>query len=272
MPGTGAASTGTVEETLTEDPALDAACAAFWGDPDYTDPLSRTTLDRAATAPEAGPTDPFFYEMTGDDIDSAFDAAPTAAKEAAAALSEWFRTEPERGAEADGDAFRIAWDGVAGSCSGVSAAASWAVGTGADGTKPAALVCADVFDTPGTLTHFGNANVLTSNMFKLVGLSAREVPADRMDEVRETSDLLTAEILAVDDDAVATALEQVRVPFQDALAGDSWSDGLDQPLTALSTACTDAGYSSPDPGEIENGAVIGANAAREDGMDYGEGS
>lgn len=272
MPGDETASTGVAEGTTIEDPALGAACAAFWGDPGYTDPLSRTALDRAATAPQAGPADPFFYAMTGDDIDLAFDAAPTAAKESAAVLSEWFRTQPEQGTEADGDAFRTAWEGVAGSCSEVSAAASWAVAPGADGAKPAALVCAEVFDTPGTLTHFGNANVLTSNMFKLVGLSAREVPAARMDEVQKTADLLTAEIVAVDDEAVGTALEQVRAPFQDALEGDTWSDGLDQPLSTLSTACADAGYSTPDPGEIENGAVIGANAVREDDTNYGEGS
>ena len=270
-PGDGSVSTDAADQTLTEDPGLGAACATFWGDPDYTDPLSRTILDRAATAPQAGPADPFFYAMTGDDIDLAFDAAPVAVKESAAALSAWFRTQPERGTGADGDAFRAAWDGVASSCSGVSVAASWAVAPGADGTKPAALVCAEVFDTPGTLTHFGNANVLTSNMFKLVGLSAREVPAERMDEVQKTADLLAAEIVAVDDEEVGSALKQVRAPFRDALEGDAWSDGLEQPLTTLSIACTDAGYSSPDPGEIENGAVIGANAVREDGTDYGEG-
>ncbi|GAA4530639.1 hypothetical protein GCM10023160_31970 [Brachybacterium paraconglomeratum] len=269
-PGVGAASSGAVQETASEDPALNAACAAFWGDPDYSDPLSRAVLDRAATAPQAGPTDPLFYAMTGDDIDTTFQDAPASAKEPAAVLSDWFRTQPELGAEADGDAFRTAWEGLAGSCSEVSSAASWAVAPGADGTKPAALVCAEVFDTPGTLTHFGNANVLTSNMFKLVGLSAREVPAERMDEVAKTADLLTAEITAVDDDAVTAALEQVRAPFQDALEGDTWSEGLEQPLATLTAACTDAGYSSPDLGEIENGAVIGANAAHEGGMDYGE--
>ena len=259
-----------MEETSGEDPALGAACGAFWGDPDYTAPLSRTVLDRAATAPQAGPADPFFYVMTGDDIDTTFQEAPASAKESAAVLSDWFRTQPERGTEADADAFRAAWEGVADSCSDVSAAASWAVAPGADGTKPASLVCAEVFDTPGTLTHFGNANVLTSNMFKLVGLSAREVPAERMDEVEKTAELLTAEIVAVDDAAVTDALEQVRAPFQDALEGDLWSEGLRQPLNALGAACTDTGYSSPGPGEIENGAVIGANAAHEGGMDYGE--
>src|SRR5699024_4729725 len=181
--------------------ALGTACATFWGDPEYIDPLSRTVLAQAASAPEIGPSDPGFYALTGDEVDTAFEGAPTQARQAAGALSDWFRTEPERGAEADLEAFPSAYEGLASSCRETSAAARWAVAPGKDGTKPAALVCADVFDTPGTLTHFANANVLTSNMFKLVGLSPREVPAGREQDVRDTADLLSAEIAAVDDEA-----------------------------------------------------------------------
>lgn len=240
-------------EPAPADPSLTSACEEFWGDPDYRAPLSRDVLDRAATAPEAGPSDPFFYAMTGDDIDQVFDSAPESAQTAGAALSDWFRTQPEQGTDADLDAFEDAWEGVASACSDTSAAAAWALEPGEDGSKPAALSCADVFDTPGTLTHFGNANVLTSNMFKLVGLSARTVPSDRMDDVRATADLLAAEIAAVDDDAVREALTAVRAPFQDAVDGDLASDGLNDPLTELGTACEAAGYSSPAPGEIESG-------------------
>ncbi|WP_232820312.1 hypothetical protein [Brachybacterium sp. YJGR34] len=249
------------------DPALVAACGEFWGDPLYQDPTSRVVLDRAATAPDAGPSDPFFYAMTGDDVDLVFEDAPEDARTAASTLAEWFRTEPERGTEADLEAFRSAWDGLAGTCQGVSVAASWTVAPGAEGTKPAALVCADVFDTPGTLTHFANANVLTSNMFKLVGLSAQQVPGDRTEDVRATDELLAAEIAAVDDPAVGAALEQVRAPFQDALAGDTASDGLQQPLDQLSTACDAAGYSAPELGE-DGGAVVGAGAARGNHTDH----
>ncbi|HEX7351565.1 hypothetical protein [Brachybacterium sp.] len=237
-------------EAPAEDPALAAACAEFWGDPDYRDPLSRTVLDRAGSAPEVGPSDPFFYAMTGDDIDAAFEQAPEPAQQAAAVLAEWFRTEPERGMDADRAAFAGAWEGLAAPCQELSVAAAWSLSAGEDGTKPAALVCADVFDTPGTLTHFANANVLTSNMFKLVGLSPREVPGGREDDVRATAELLGAEIAAVDDPAVAAALEQVRTPFLDALEGDTWSDGLSASLTELGTACEAAGYPSPAPGEI----------------------
>src|SRR5699024_8305516 len=111
--------------------------------------------------------------------------------------------------------------------------------------KPATLVCAQTFDTPGTLTHFANANVLTSNMFKLVGRAPQTVPADRMDEVQATADLLTSQIDAVDDAGVHAALEAVRAPFLDALDGDTWSEGLQEPLTELTAACDAAGYAAP---------------------------
>lgn len=246
----------------TADPAaeaaLETACTEFYGDPDYTAPLSRVVLDRAATAPDVGPSDPFFYTMTGDDIDAVFDAAPEEAQQAATALAEWFRTEPEHGQDADRDGFRDAWEGLAAACQGASTAATWIIEPGEDGTKPAPLVCSRIYDTPGTLTHFGNANVLTSNMFKLVGLGGRSVPAERMDDVRATDELLAREIAAVDDDAVREALTKVRAPFQDAIAGDMWSDGLQQPLDELAGACQDVGYDVPAISEEDNSAVVGA--------------
>lgn len=237
-----------------EDPALGEACTEFWGDPDYADPLSRTVLDRAGSAPESGPSDPYFYAMIGDDIEATFEGTDEPAQQAAAGLAEWFRTEPERGRDLDRDGFATAWEGAAEACASSSEAAAWTVAPGEDGSKPAALVCAQVFDTPSTLTHFANSNVLTSNMFKLVGLSGRTVPGDRMDDVEATDQLLAAQIAAVDDDGVRSALEQVRAPFQDALEGDTWSDGLSEPLGALGGACDAAGYSAPALGELEDEA------------------
>lgn len=231
------------------DPSLVAACGDFWGDPDYRAPQSRVVLDRAGTAPQAGPSDPLFYAMTGDDIDDTFADAPAEAAAAGEELSAWFRSEPESGADADLDTFRAAWQQLAGACADVSDAAAWIVEPGDDGTKPATLVCAQTFDTPGTLTHFANANVLTSNMFKLVGRVPQEVPGDRMDEVQATADLLTTQIDAVDDAGVGTALDAVRAPFLDALDGDSWSEGLQEPLSELASACGAAGYASPELGE-----------------------
>lgn len=242
----------TTSPAASADPALAAACGEFWGDPDYTAPLSRVVLDRAATAPEVGPSDPFFYAMTGDDVDATFVDAPEGARTAATGLAEWFRTQPEQGQDADLESFRTAWQGVASECAEVSAAAAFAAQPGQDAPKPASLVCADVFDTPGTLTHFRNANVLTSNMFKLVGLSAQQVPGDRLDDVQATADLLTREIDRVDDDAVRSGLEQVRAPFQQALEGDMWSEGLSGPLEELGAACDAAGYDSPDSGELDD--------------------
>lgn len=247
------------------DPALAASCGEFWGDPEYVAPLSRVVLDRAGTAAQIGPSDPFFYAMTGDDIDAAFDDAPEGAVTAAATLSDWFRTQPEAGTDADLGDFRTAWQQVAGACAEVSAAAAWAVEPGPDGTKPATLVCADVFDTPGTLTHFANANVLTSNMFKLVGLSPRAVPADRTEDVQATADLLSAQIDAVDDPEVAAALQTVRAPFTDALDGDTWSEGLRDPLTELGAACETAGYASPEPGEIDDAESDDTESDEDDG-------
>ncbi|MGP5126684.1 hypothetical protein ACTXKL_09120 [Brachybacterium tyrofermentans] len=255
-PATGTSSPAepsTTAEPSSADPALAEACAEFWGDPDYRSPQSRVVLDRAATAPQAGPSDPFFYAITGDDIDATFEQATGEAQDAVAALSDWFRTEPEKGAEADVESFQEVWRGLAGVCASSSAAAAWTLEAGDDGTKPAALVCADVFDTPGTLTRFANANVLTSNMFKLVGRSPQTVPSDRMEDVQATDDLLAAEIAAVDDAGVRGALTAVRAPFQDALEGDTSSDGLQEPLEGLGAACNAAGYSSPDSGEIDNG-------------------
>ncbi|MFI8775685.1 hypothetical protein ACIGH6_01175 [Brachybacterium paraconglomeratum] len=264
-------------EETSADPALAAACTEFWGDPDYAGPLSREVLDRAGSAPEVGPSDPGFYAMTGDDVEDLFADAPEGARAAATELADWFRTQPERGAESDREAFADAFEGVAAGCHDVSVAALWAAGGGEAGAKPAALVCADVFDTPGTLTHFANSNVLTSNMFKLVGLSPREVPSGHTDDLRATAELLDAQIAAVDDDAVRTALEQVRAPFVDALDGDTWSDGLQDPLDQLSTACAEQGYHAPAPAEEGGDAVVGAPApedapARADASDPADGS
>jgi len=255
----------TAEETI--DPALATACTDFWGDPGYTDPLSREVLDRAGTASENGASDPEFYALAGDDVEAAFAEAPEDAREAAAQLADWFRTEPGKGEDADLEAFRTAWEGVATSCADTSAAAQWALGPGEDGTMPAALACAEVFDTPSTLTVFANANVLTSNMFKLVGLSPRQVPAGHEEELEATDDLLAGLISAVDDEAVAEALEQVRAPFQDALAGDTASDGLQDPLDSLAAACGATGHDAPDPAQNDSSAVVGAPAAPTDGTD-----
>ncbi|WP_245822632.1 hypothetical protein [Brachybacterium avium] len=267
-PSDAGAAPSAAQET-TDDASLSGACTAFWGDPEYVDPLSRTALAHAASAAEVGPSDPDFYAVTGDAIETAFEEAPAPAQETAGVLAEWFRTEPARGADADRDAFRSAWEGLAGSCQEISTAARWAVAPGEDGTKPASLVCADVFDTPGTLTHFANANVLTSNMFKLVGLYPRAVPAGREQDVQDTADLLTAEIAAVDDGTVRAALEEVRTPFLEVLEGDTWSEGLSEPLAELGTACEAVGYASPGVGEIDSEAVVGASAEDRHGTNHG---
>lgn len=223
-----------------EEAADSEACTSFWGDPHYTHPLARDVLDRVATAPENGPSDPMFYSFTADDIDDLFEGDPAAAE--AGTVSDWLRTQPERGEQADLDAFEQAWDDLADTCGGSSDAAAWHAEPGEDGTKPAALVCYEVYDEPQALTHFGNANVMTSNMFALVGLGPKTVPGDRMDDVQRSAEVLATQIDAVDDDAVREGLEEVRAPLADALDGSTASPGLQEPLDRLATACTDAGY------------------------------
>ena len=249
----------TAEQTL--DPAVVEACTTFWGDPDYTRPLSRDVLDRAGTASENGASDPMFYALTGDDVDAAFSGAPAELQGSANAVAEWFRTEAAQGAEGDLEALRTAMDGLAQGCAPVSDAAAWFHAPGEDGTKPAALTCADIFDTPSTFTVFGNANVLTSNMFKLVGRTPQTVPEDEMDQVEATLARLDQEIAAVDDDGVREALTAVRGPFADAVAGDLGSPGLQEPLEQLGGACGAVGYD----------AGVGAQEQDEQDDEDGEG-
>lgn len=252
-PNESASSGGGTEATSSAPPSAEAAsadaCATFWGDPTYATPLSRDVLDRAATAAANGPDDPAFYAMTGDDIDAGFAHADSGTRDAAQPLAAWMREQPRRGQDADMDAFVSSWRDLAAACAPHSAAATWASGAGETGTKPSALVCADIVDTPSTLTVFANANVLTSNLFKLVGRAPRTVPADRMAEVRAADQLLTEEIGAAEPGAVRDSLEDVRAPLRDALKGDLHSDGLQGPLDRLADACTDADYFVPPSGE-----------------------
>lgn len=257
--GGGAAPRPTPSATKTLDPASAAACGEFWGDPDYIAPLSRDVLDRAATAPDQGPDDPGFYASTGDDIDTAFASAAPEVRAELEPLAEWFRTQPEKGSDADKGAFREAWKRAGSACAEVSPAAAWSVAPGKDGTKPAALVCADITDTPSTLLSFANANVLTSNMFKIVGLYPLTVPKNRMDDIRATDELLARQIAAVDDDAVREALTSIREPFQDALNGDRHSPGLQDPLRELGSACSKAGYEIPSMDEGGSGGDTGGD-------------
>ncbi len=235
----------------------------FFGDPDYKAPPSRVALDRAATAPKAGPDDPLFYAMAGDDVETAFQGASPEVSEAASGVAQWLRTEPEKGKKADMKAFRTQWTALATACAPASAAAAWTAKPGKNGTKPAALVCSDIADTPSTLNHFANANVLTSNMFYLVGRVPQTVPSARMDDVAATEKLLTQEAAWVDDDGVREAIGQIKKPFTDALAGDTYSPGLQKPLEVFGEACTRAGYpiggfSEGDPGQGsgEDGGLV----------------
>ncbi|MCS6712318.1 hypothetical protein JSY14_09910 [Brachybacterium sp. EF45031] len=256
---TSAAPSGSAAPSAAVDPATREACAELWGDPDYRAPLTRDILDRAATARENGPDDPMFYAMTGDDIEAAVASAPPALQQAAAPLATWMREQPQRGAAADMDAFDAAYAQLADACAPASPAAQWAAAPGADATKPATLVCADVFDTPLTRTDLRSANVLTSELFQLVGRSPRTVPDGREDQLRVVDTVLTEEIRAVDDDAVRKALLDIRTPVADALGGDLDSPGIAAPLEDLTAACTAAGYatgSGQEPSGGDEGGLV----------------
>lgn len=239
------------------DPETARACQAFWGEPDYRTRLVRDVLDRIATASEGGAGDPYFYSLTAEDITEMFERAPEELRAAADDLAAWFGEQAPQGA--DPASARPLLEGVARACADVSISAQWFLTPDGDpGTKPSALVCADVFDTPSTYTQFANANVLTSNMFALVGLTGRTVPADRMDDVEWTADRLTREAELADDDAVAEGLIAVRAPFDRALGGDMNPGGLQQPLEQLADACGAVGYDAnvtPPEGDGDGGLV-----------------
>lgn len=240
--GSSAASPSSPAENI--DPAVALACETFWGDPDYGNRLIRDVLDRAATATTDGTGDPYFYSLAADDITETFANTPDEARAVADALAGWFRDQAPQGATADTAKPLI--DDVASLCAPSSPGATWFLqADGAAGTKPAALVCADIFDTPNTYYAFGNSNVLTSNMFRLVGLGPAWIPTERMGDVEWTRDFLATQGSLADDPAVAAAIAEVQAPLDDALAGNQNSPGVGRQLESLGQACGNAGYRAP---------------------------
>lgn len=197
----------------------------------------------AASVRQVGAEDPAFFTSVSGTIEQTFAEASPEVREAASGLGSWFTAESAKGEGADLEAFAAAYAGVASACAPTSVAAAWHVEPGADGTKPAALVCAEIAVQPQTLSHFHNANTLTSNMFDLVGLAPRQVrPAD-IEQITATNALLETQRVAVDDDGVRVAIAEVQRPFQEAIDGDLASPGLRDPLGTLGVACDAAGYS-----------------------------
>lgn len=243
-PGTeGAATTAASAATEAADPATAHACRTFFGDPDYLAPQSFEVLAMAASVREVGAEDPAFFASVSGTIDQTFAESSPAVHEAGSALATWFVDESAKGAQADAEAFAASYASLASACAPTSVAAAWHVEPGAEGTKPAALVCAEIAVQPQTLSHFHNANTLTSNMFDLVGLAPRQVRQADIEQITATNALLEAQRVAVDDNGVRAAIAEVQRPFQEAIDGDLASPGLRDPLGTLGVACDAAGYS-----------------------------
>lgn len=231
------------------DPATEHACHQFFGDPDFAAPAGNEVLAMGANALEEGDSDPEFFASAGQNVKDSFaESQNPSVQEKAAAVAEWFEREPARGADADLDALKGAYHDLAASCAPASVGAAWESGQKSDeGTKPAALVCSHMAIQPQTFTHFRNSNVLTSNMFKLVGLSPRTVKKSDMDAVEQTNALLEEQKRLVDDEGVRSAVAELQTPFQNAMNGDRQSPGLREPLTEFGKACDAAGF----PGAVE---------------------
>lgn len=252
---TGGSDAGVGSTGPSADPSRTTACTRFFGDADYHEVPAWRVLEGAAviagtagTGPsDGGPSDGSPATAVASEVETSFADAPEDTREAASDVATWLRTAPASGQHADLDTFAVAWQGLAESCTPDSTAATWTAGHGQQGAKPAALVCAETFTAPSTLSVFADRDQVVPHLTAIAGASPQTVPASAATEVAEASDLLTAQSVAVDDPAVAAALREVRTPFQDALQGDLDSPGLHDPLTELGAACTAAGYDVPDP-------------------------
>lgn len=234
--------------TTVPAPTLNAAtthaCTAFFGDPDYSAPGVDGVLAAGASALEIGGTNQMLFDQAAEDVRTTFAQSSPGVRAAADGVVTWLATEPAKGKDANVSALKKDLEDLATQCAPASTGATWMSPTAAkkDGTKPAALVCADIAARPQLLTHFGNGNVMTSNMFRLVGLSPRTVKKKDMEAVSATLELLRAERKAVDDPGVAKALDGIAKPFADAEAGERNSAGLRAPLAEFGAACDAAGY------------------------------
>lgn len=266
-PSAPSASTTQATEQTTDavGPATEYECQQFFGDPDFAAPAANDILAMGASSLTQGASDPEFFAGTADTVTQAFAESESASvKNAAEDLAEWFRSEPAKGENANLDSLESAYRELAKQCAPASVGAAWESGElNEDGTKPATLVCSQITIQPQTFTHYRNPNVLTSNMFYIVGLYPRTVVPEDLETVKNTLAQLEEQARLVDDDAVREALIEVEQPFRDALDGDMNSPGLREPLTKFGQACDAAGF----PGAVE----LSSGEGNEPGSDETEG-
>lgn len=244
--------------TATEDPATKAACLDFFGDPDYLSPKAYEILGLAGSVAESTDGDTQFFASGADTLRTVFQDADDSVRTDVEPLMAWFQDEAPKGSKADMGAFADAYRGVAAACSGYSQAAAFDADPANSGKKPAKLVCSELSTKPQTLGVFGTANVLPSEMFRVVGLSPRTVSADDMDTVKRVNDYLEQQKRAVDDEGVAAAIGEIQKPFTAALDGDMDSPGLRDAMDQFGSACSSAGFSgASDVTDSESGDLAG---------------
>lgn len=221
-----------------------SSCQTFFGDDvNYQYSLSIDVLANAGSAKYDNIQDPDLFDITAESMEELF--VKTKIEEQSDELVSWLKNEAIKGKDTDLTAFESAFVNVAAECSDYSVAAEWIAfdKTDEEGTKPAVLVCSEIFNTPMTLKVYYNQNVLTSNMFKDAGLHPRDMSNTDKEQLERTRDYLTEQAELVDNEAVREGLLNIRKPYDNALDnGNYWSDGLDTLLDPLEDACIASGY------------------------------
>lgn len=237
--------TSTASETDNAMTELTASsCQSFFGDDvNYQYSPSIEILANAGSAKYDNMKDPELFNITVENIEGLFEN--TEVEGQFDELLNWLKNEAVKGSEADLELFEERYKNLAESCSDYSVAADWVNvdESNKPGSKPAGLVCSEIFATPMTLKVYYNQNVLTSNMFKDAGLYPKDMSSSDAEQLKRTQAYLTEQSEMVDDDAVRNGLLNIRKPYDDALnQGDYWSDGMNELLKPLENACIDSGY------------------------------
>ena len=230
-PSAGSGAASTTASATAPDSASAQACTAFYGDPEYRSGAARDVLVSLGATSVGAPDDPTLLGMTADDVDSTFDKAGGRIGESGRALAEVLRKAGAAGGTLDADGAQRAWKAVATACAPASVAAAFAAGVAAPHSKPAALSCSAIVDTPQSLTALRSPNVLSA---QALDAAAGKGPRQRRVDV---SSLLATEVDAAKDPAVKSAIGALR----SAVDATSYADAT-KALGTLGEACTWAGY------------------------------
>lgn len=221
-----------VPSEQTPDTALVSACAEIFETPSVDASLAFDLLAAADGGEPAG-------QLPGT---SASERADELAGTLTGPAADDIRTlarAAQQGVGDDRQDVLAAYTDLGAQCAGVgNRVGPWVAGTGAPGTKPLDVSCADLLYEPQTLTQFASANVLPSSMFTVVGRAPRHVT--NTDLVEPTRVQLQAEMDATGDEGLRQRIAAVKAPFDDAASGDLSSPGLRQPIDELTDYCAQA--------------------------------